>query len=108
MWSKNGYVYHTKYDKIDYIPVGSLQRAGDNILALVKEIANAYQLADVEKYREGNLIFFDFLGAFVVRWSEFVSNLINIGSIIFSIFTIYRHQKGKNNIFIKIHFNNRY
>lgn len=35
-WSSNGYVYHTKFDTVDQIPLGSLQRTGDNILALVK------------------------------------------------------------------------
>lgn len=35
-WSTNGYVYHTKYDTIDQVPLGTLQRTGDNILAFVR------------------------------------------------------------------------
>lgn len=35
-WSTNGYVYHTKFDTVDQIPLGTLQRTGDNILALVR------------------------------------------------------------------------
>jgi len=32
-YMKNGYVYHTKYDTEAAIPPGSIQRAGDNVLA---------------------------------------------------------------------------
>ena len=44
----NGYRYHTKYDHIDYIPMGVLQRTGDNILNLVKIIANSDELANTK------------------------------------------------------------
>lgn len=37
----NGYVYHTKYDTEEVIPLGSIQRAGDNVLAVVKHLANS-------------------------------------------------------------------
>lgn len=40
----NGYRYHTKYDHIDYLPPKVLQRTGDNILALVRRMANADEL----------------------------------------------------------------
>lgn len=43
-----GYRYHTKYDHIDYIPTEVLQRTGDNILSLVKTIANSDELANTE------------------------------------------------------------
>lgn len=88
-WSTNGYVYHTKFDTIDQIPLGSLQRTGDNILALAKGMALGHQLSDVEKYRAGNLVFFDFLGAFVVRWPMFIADIINISTVIFSFYAIY-------------------
>lgn len=44
----NGYRYHTKYDHIDYISPEVLQRTGDNILALVKRIANSDELTNTE------------------------------------------------------------
>lgn len=44
----NGYRYHTKYDHIDYIPAGALQRTGSNILALVQIIANSDELANTK------------------------------------------------------------
>lgn len=40
----NGYIYHTKYDLIDVIPRGALQNTGDNLLSLVRGIANATEL----------------------------------------------------------------
>lgn len=44
----NGYRYHTKYDHIDYLAPAVLQRTGDNILALVKQIANSDELTNTE------------------------------------------------------------
>ena len=38
---KNGYVYHTKYDTEAAIPPGSIQRAGDNVLAVVRHLLNS-------------------------------------------------------------------
>lgn len=87
-WSSNGYVYHTKFDTIDQIPVGSLQRTGDNILSLAKGMAQGHQLSNVEKYRPGNLVFFDFLGAFVIRWPMPVADIVNLLSVIASIYCI--------------------
>ncbi|CAH1280027.1 unnamed protein product [Diabrotica balteata] len=88
-WSANGYVYHTKFDSVEYVPLGSLQRTGDNILALAKGMAQGHQLSDVKKYRAGNLVFFDFLGAFVIRWPMLVADIVNISSVIFSLYSIY-------------------
>lgn len=44
----NGYRYHTKYDHIDYIPTEVLQRTGDNVLALVKRMANSDELTNTD------------------------------------------------------------
>lgn len=95
-WSANGYVYHTKFDAIDQIPLGSLQRTGDNILALAKGMAQGHQLSEVEKHSQGNLVFFDFLGAFVVRWQMIVGDTVNIFAVIFSICTLYWNFQEAN------------
>lgn len=42
----NGYVYHTKFDKYDVIPRGTLQATGDNILSLAKGYSNAPEMED--------------------------------------------------------------
>lgn len=46
--TKDGYRYHTKYDDIDFIQPGALQRTGDNILGLVKLISNSDKLANTD------------------------------------------------------------
>lgn len=40
----NGYVYHTKYDRFNLIPRRTYQLTGENVLALVKALANAEEL----------------------------------------------------------------
>lgn len=96
-WSSNGYVYHTKFDSIEQVPLGSLQRTGDNILALAKGMAQGHQISNVDKHRTGNLVFFDFLGAFVIRWTMLMSDLINLSSVIISVYTIYTNIKENSN-----------
>lgn len=46
----NGYRYHTKYDHIDYISMACLQRTGENVLELVKNIANSEELGNIEVF----------------------------------------------------------
>ena len=53
----NGYVYHTNYDTPAAFTPGSIQHAGDNILALVKSIVNSPFLADPGEYRHGSMMF---------------------------------------------------
>lgn len=88
-WSANGYVYHTRFDTIDQIPLGTLQRTGDNILALARGMAQGHQLANIESHRAGNLVFFDFLGAFVVRWPMPVADVVNLFAVILSFYSIF-------------------
>ncbi|XP_062133874.1 LOW QUALITY PROTEIN: endoplasmic reticulum metallopeptidase 1-like [Drosophila sulfurigaster albostrigata] len=75
----NGYVYHTKYDTIDVIPVESLQNTGDNILSLVRGLANATELYDTSAYKTGHAVFFDFLGLYFFHYSEATGEYLNFG-----------------------------
>jgi len=93
-WAENGYVYHTKFDDVSQIPLGTLQRTGDNILALILGLANNDKMANVEKYASGNLVFFDFLGAFMIRWSEEIGLIINTFALAVSVFCLYRNMKA--------------
>jgi len=93
-WAENGYVYHTKFDDVNQIPLGTLQRTGDNIVALILGLANNDKMANVEKYASGNLVFFDFLGAFMIRWSEEIGLIINTLALAVSVCCLYRNMKA--------------
>ncbi|CAJ0940492.1 unnamed protein product [Ranitomeya imitator] len=74
---ENGYIYHTKYDTADRIHTDSIQRAGDNILGVLKYLASSPLLADSSEFRHGNLIFFDVSGLFVVSYPARIGTIIN-------------------------------
>ncbi|KAL2099603.1 hypothetical protein ACEWY4_003997 [Coilia grayii] len=74
---ENGYIYHTKYDTADRILTDSIQRAGDNILAVLKHLVMSEKLADASDYRHGNMVFFDLLGVVVVAYPARVGTIIN-------------------------------
>ncbi|XP_042542867.1 endoplasmic reticulum metallopeptidase 1 isoform X2 [Dipodomys spectabilis] len=74
---ENGYIYHTKYDTADRILTDSIQRAGDNILAVLKYLATSDMLASSSEYRHGNMVFFDVLGLFVIAYPSRIGAIIN-------------------------------
>ncbi|MEE6459168.1 hypothetical protein FKM82_000560 [Ascaphus truei] len=74
---ENGYIYHTKYDTPDRILTDSIQRAGDNILGVLKYLATSSQLADSSEFRHGNMVFFDVCGLFVLSYPARVGTIIN-------------------------------
>ncbi|XP_021489920.1 endoplasmic reticulum metallopeptidase 1 isoform X2 [Meriones unguiculatus] len=74
---ENGYIYHTKYDTADRILLDSIQRAGDNILAVLKHLATSDMLASSSEYRHGNMVFFDVLGLLVIAYPSRVGSIIN-------------------------------
>lgn len=88
-------MYHTKYDNINQIPLGSLQRTGDNILALLQGIVLDDYLSEVTvRDKVERLVFFDFLGLFVIRWPQYVASIINIVSIIAGAYSIYLNTQS--------------
>ncbi|XP_071436569.1 endoplasmic reticulum metallopeptidase 1 isoform X2 [Pithys albifrons albifrons] len=74
---ENGYIYHTKYDTSDRILTDSIQRAGDNILAVLKYLATSEKLAKSFEYRHGNVVFFDILGLFVLAYPARIGTIMN-------------------------------
>jgi MFS family permease len=81
----NGYVYHTKYDTADRIPDGSIQRAGENILALVNQIANSDTLVNPEDDRHGKVTYFDVLGLSSVVYPERIGLILNFITLILTV-----------------------
>lgn len=43
-----GYRYHTKFDHIDYLTIGNIQRTGENVLELALSLANGAELDDLD------------------------------------------------------------
>ncbi|XP_075065388.1 endoplasmic reticulum metallopeptidase 1 [Mixophyes fleayi] len=80
---ENGYIYHTKYDTADRIHTDSIQRAGDNILGILRYLASSHLLADSSEFRHGNLIFFDVSGIFVLSYPARIGTIVNyiIGAV---------------------------
>uniref|UniRef100_A0A3Q3FWJ9 Endoplasmic reticulum metallopeptidase 1 n=1 Tax=Labrus bergylta TaxID=56723 RepID=A0A3Q3FWJ9_9LABR len=74
---ENGFIYHTKYDTADRILTDSIQRAGDNILAVLRYLVMSEKLADSSEYRHGNMVFFDLLGVIVVAYPARVGTILN-------------------------------
>lgn len=74
---KNGERYHTKDDNFENIPPGSFQHAGDNTLVLVRQLANAPEVMD-PKTSSDEVIYFDFLGLFLVSYAATTGYIMNI------------------------------
>ncbi|XP_015755678.1 PREDICTED: endoplasmic reticulum metallopeptidase 1-like isoform X2 [Acropora digitifera] len=81
-YTANGYVYHTYYDTPEAVTPGSMQRAGDNIYALVKGILNSPYLVNAGEYRHGTVVFFDFLGMFMIHYPERIGAIINMLTVL--------------------------
>ncbi|EDS33671.1 conserved hypothetical protein [Culex quinquefasciatus] len=74
----NGFRYHTRYDSMEYLSVGVLQRTGDNVLALTRGMANSKHLSTSTDEGQGSsTVFFDFLGLFFVNYPARLGQLIN-------------------------------
>ncbi|KAH8401775.1 hypothetical protein KR009_007797, partial [Drosophila setifemur] len=84
---KNGYVYHTKFDRYDIIPRASLQNTGDNILSLVIAVANAPELT--ETTAEESAVFFDVLGVFFITYSASFGTTLNYAVAAVTIVLVY-------------------
>lgn len=63
---RNGYVYHTLHDTPEMIGPGCVQRAGENILGVVRHLVQSpdSNLADPSEYKHGEAAYFDFLGIY--------------------------------------------
>ncbi|CAG0890635.1 unnamed protein product, partial [Cyprideis torosa] len=87
---KNGYIYHTKDDRPEFITPGSLQRAGDNLLGLLRGLRNSPYVSDPGEYKHGNLVFFDVFGLFIVRYPMEVGVIIHsLGILLVLAFIFY-------------------
>lgn len=73
-----GYAYHSPLDKIEFVENGSLQHTGDNLLAIVKAIANSNELSQPkESLSMGKQVYFDVFGLFMLNYSKELGTAIN-------------------------------
>uniref|UniRef100_L7M3B2 FXNA-like protease n=1 Tax=Rhipicephalus pulchellus TaxID=72859 RepID=L7M3B2_RHIPC len=100
-FAENGYVYHTKYDNMDYIPDGSIQHAGDNMLGLVLKILEARELSEGSSSLGGTgdtdvirAVYYDFLGVFMVTYSVAVSSIMVKFIIVISLVSMALRMKA--------------
>eukprot|EP00111_Clytia_hemisphaerica_P010210 TCONS_00029844-protein len=92
----NGYVYHTKYDSAKAIPNGSIQRAGENVLGIIKAMSMSPYLENPGEYKHGNTVFFDVLGSFIIHYPKRMQLLMNnITCIVVLLFFIQRLVRFK-------------
>ncbi|CAG9802997.1 unnamed protein product [Chironomus riparius] len=73
-----GYRYHTKFDHIDYLSIGNIQRTGENVLELALSIANGDELDNLDKFDKTDLaVYFDYLGIVLVNYTKEIGSIIN-------------------------------
>uniref|UniRef100_A0A182PMX6 FXNA-like protease n=1 Tax=Anopheles epiroticus TaxID=199890 RepID=A0A182PMX6_9DIPT len=82
----NGYRYHTRYDSMDFLSLDVLQRTGDNVLALARDLAECDELAtSSDQLPIGETVFFDFIGLAFVHYSAASGRLINLAVAVLSL-----------------------
>ena len=79
-----------RYDIPSAIPDGSIQRAGENVMALLKEVINSPLLSHPEEDDvHGKIIFFDVMGLMMVVYSERLGIVVNLVTAAVVLLTVY-------------------
>ncbi|KAK5981729.1 hypothetical protein GCK32_003685 [Trichostrongylus colubriformis] len=89
---QNGYWWHTEFDEGKRVAIGSMQRAGDNVYATLIHLLQSPYLDNPAEYADQKYVFFDYLGLFVVVYSDTIGNSLN------AIFAIAALVKAANHI----------
>lgn len=76
--NRNGYRYHTRYDSIHFLSPSFLQRTGDNVLVLSKNIANSNEIEHTKEIPSADSVYFDVLGIGFVHYSADFGAVLNI------------------------------
>ncbi|CAI9721115.1 Hypothetical predicted protein [Octopus vulgaris] len=84
----NGYVYHTKNDRTEFIQPGCIQRGGENLKNLLETIASTPKLADPGADRHGNMVFYDVLGFYMFVYPKRIAAILNIVIVVCSLLLI--------------------
>ncbi|CAJ0606998.1 unnamed protein product [Cylicocyclus nassatus] len=80
-YTKNGWVYHTEHDEEWRIEPGAIQRAGENVLAVVRAILKSPYLVQAASFDEANKwVFYDVVGLFTIFYTVTIGKLLNYGA----------------------------
>lgn len=90
----NGYVYHTRNDRPEYIEQGCFQRGGDNLKSLLEAIASTPKLTNPGADRHGDMVFFDIVGIVMIAYPKRMATILNMVIIIFGLFGIIKRRMG--------------
>ncbi|KAI1727718.1 peptidase family m28 domain-containing protein [Ditylenchus destructor] len=75
---RNGWVYHTEFDVPQSISTGSVQRSGENVLALTKALIRSPYLKQPANFQEGNRwVFYDVIGLFTIFYEVEQGAIVN-------------------------------
>eukprot|EP01135_Chromosphaera_perkinsii_P003790 Nk52_evm36s255 gene=Nk52_evmTU36s255 len=97
----NGYIYHTPLDDGEHMVAGSMQRAGDNLVNVVKEIVRKPIVINNEDeiHRDG-AVYFDVCGIFTIVYSLNFANALNsivlLATVVFTTYygLFHKHNTG--------------
>ncbi|ETN83043.1 hypothetical protein NECAME_01842 [Necator americanus] len=83
-YTKNGWVYHTEFDEEWRIEAGAIQRAGENVLAVVRAILKSPYLVQAASFDEANKwVFYDVVGLFTIFYTVTIGQILNYGACAF-------------------------
>uniref|UniRef100_A0A915MCF9 FXNA-like protease n=1 Tax=Meloidogyne javanica TaxID=6303 RepID=A0A915MCF9_MELJA len=89
---RNGWVYHTEFDRPELIDIGAIQRSGDNILALSRALIRSPYLKQPANFNEGTKwVFLDVVGLFTIFYEMKLALIFNYTVLVLVLFRIYLH-----------------
>ena len=84
-----GYVYHTPQDDFNHIDPRHVQRLGENVFSMIPAFVNSPYLANPGDMKYEADTTFDVFGLFIVSYSSFTGNVLNILITVAATYSLY-------------------
>uniref|UniRef100_A0AC34FYF9 Peptidase M28 domain-containing protein n=1 Tax=Panagrolaimus sp. ES5 TaxID=591445 RepID=A0AC34FYF9_9BILA len=91
-FAQNAYWWHTEFDEARRITKGSIQRAGENVLATLRYLLAQDSFAAANNTKASIFVFFDFLGITTVSYSYVTAWIFNLIAAVAVFITIKRRK----------------
>uniref|UniRef100_A0A914PSD1 FXNA-like protease n=1 Tax=Panagrolaimus davidi TaxID=227884 RepID=A0A914PSD1_9BILA len=91
-FAQNAYWWHTEFDEARRITKGSIQRAGENVLATLRYLLSQDSFDAADNTKSSIFVFFDFLGITTVSYSYLTAWIFNIIAVAAVFITIKRRK----------------